>query len=99
MIYFEIDAVVVNENTLDRHGLDQVDETEDGLVCCGYVQSRGQLEALMADEYVTILAVYVTSEYKDLFSGMTMRVSSEDGYGMDNEDNDMDKILEIILKT
>lgn len=99
MIKFEIDAVVVNVNTLLEYGLEQVDETEDGLVCCGYVESLGALVQLMADDYVEIKAVYVANKYKDKFQEFKSWASSDDGFCMDDEDNDINKVLEVILKT
>ncbi|WP_373757749.1 hypothetical protein [Jeotgalibaca porci] len=99
MIKFEIDAVVVNVITLLEHDLEQIDETEDGLVCCGHVESLEQLVALMADDYVEIKAVYVANKYKDKFQEFKSWASSDDGFYMDDEDNDINKVLEIILKT
>lgn len=39
------------------------------------------------------------NKYKDSFSEFISFRPAPHAFGMDNEDNDMDKVLEIILKT
>ena len=98
MFPIDLDLVAVNVNTVVKHDLETIEEIYDGIECCVEVRNKEQLAELMADDYITIQSVFIDNDHKDSFKEFNTYVSSPTAFAMDEEDNDLDKVLEIILK-
>lgn len=99
MFPIDLDLVAVNVNTVVKHDLETIEEVYDGIECCVEVRNKEQLAELMADDHITIYAVFLDNKHKDSFKEFNSYVSSPTAFAMDDEDNDLDKVLEIILKS
>ena len=99
MFPFDLEVVAVNENAVFQYGMEVADRKDDGVIGLIEVCSKEQLAELVADKDIKVRIVFMDNKYKDSFSEFISFRPAPHAFGMDNEDNDMDKILEIILKT
>lgn len=99
MFPIDLDLVAVNVNTVVKYDLESIEECDDGIVCCVEVRSKEQLAELMAEDYITIRSVFMDNEHKDSFKEFNSYTSSPTAFAMDDEDNDLNKVLEILLKS
>lgn len=100
MFPVDLEVLAVNEDAVFQYGMEVADWNDDGVIGIIEVRSKEQLVELVADKDIKVLIVFfMDNKYKDSFSEFISFRPAPHAFGMDNEDNDMDKVLEIILKT
>ena len=99
MFPVDLEVIAVNEDAVFQYGMEVADRNDDGVIGLIEVGTKEQLVKLVADKDIKVLIVFMDNKYKDSFSEFISFRPAPHAFGMDNEDNDMDKVLEIILKT